>query len=176
MVPIPYSTPPNFVAGAVLTEANLDVLSDDISFLANPPRCRVYNSANISIPNNTDTALTFDSERFDTDTMHSTAVNTGRITFTTGGVYEVGASVSFPSSTGIRSVVVALNGVTSLVGQRTTALGGGFADILSCSTIYSFSAADYITVIVYQSSGAALNVSAASNYSPEAWAILRAVA
>jgi hypothetical protein len=168
---VAYSTPPNFAAGAILTEANLDTLSDDIAFLANPPKCRVFNSANISIPNTTATALTFNSERFDTDTMHSTSVNTGRITFTTAGTYLVGGGISFASNaTNSRQLDIRLNGATVIASD---VIGANPADVtrLTVSTLYAFSATDYIEIVAYQSSGVALNALASANFSPEAWAI-----
>ena len=172
-----YQAPPNFAAGAVLTEAQLDTLSDDISFLANKPRVRVYNSAAISIPHDTATALTFNSERFDTDTMHSTAVNTGRITFTTAGTYLVGATLQFAdNATGNRQVAIRLNGSTLLDVRTFPAYSTGGGSMLGTATLYAFSAGDYVEVRVYQNSGAALDVVASGNHSPEFWAILQAVA
>ena len=177
MVPIPYSAPPNFAAGNVLTEAQLDTLSDDITFLAGPPRVRVYNSADISIANGgSGTLLTFNSERFDSDTMHSTAANTGRITFTTAGTYLVGCNVAFASAAGAyRDLYCYLNGAT-IVAFQTVAPVSGQPTRLSLSTLYAFTAGQYIEFYAGQNSGAAINVTASGNYSPEAWAILQAVA
>jgi hypothetical protein len=71
--------------------------------------CRVYNSANQSIPNDADTALTFDSERFDTNAFHSTATNTSRITIP--GMYLVFGGIEFAASaTGLRYLYFRLNG------------------------------------------------------------------
>lgn len=171
-----YSAPPNFTAGQIVTDVNLDVLSDDITFLANPPKCRVYNSAAISITTSgTDQALTFNSERYDTDTLHSTAVNTGRVTITTAGTYDVGAAVDFAASaTGYRTVYLRLNGSTIIASQKSAASPSGTHQ-LTVTTQYPFAAGDYIEVVVVQSSGAALNVNASGNYSPEFWAIWRSL-
>jgi hypothetical protein len=169
---VSYSAPPNFTTGAIVTEAQLDTLSNDITFLANPPKARVYNSANISIPDVTDTALTFNSERFDTDTMHSTVSNTGRITFTTAGTYLVGATVEFAANaTGRRHLHLRVNGSTYIAGERAPSATAADTALLSVATLYAFSAADYVEVVVYQNSTAALNVTAAGNRSPEFWAI-----
>lgn len=169
---MPFTSPTNRVTDEVITAAiwNADV-AENIRSLGGPPRCRVFNNAAISVAHNTDTPLGFNSERYDTDNMHSTVTTITRITFNTAGTYSVGASVSFPSATGIRSLVIVRNGVTSLVGQRVRALGGGFSDIISCNTVYTFAATDYITATVYQDSGAALNVLSAAEFSPEFWAI-----
>ena len=154
-----YSAPPNFVAGAVLTEAQLDILSDDIVFLANPPKVRAYNSAAISITNATSTALTSNSERFDTDTMHSTATNTGRITFTTAGTYAIVGHASWASAAGnLRELTVRAGGATQIAAQRAAPIGAGFGSELSIATQYDFTAGQYVELMAYQDSGAAINV------------------
>jgi hypothetical protein len=132
---------------------------------------RVYNSANISVANNTVTALTFDSERYDTTSFHSTSVNTGRLTAPTDGYYAIGAHIVHDANaTGVRSLFLRLNGATFIgaieVNAGTT---GGRGTVLSVSTTYQLSATDYVEVIAYQTSGGALNVLAAGNYSPEFW-------
>ena len=162
----------NPTAGGIGTAAWGDALRDAIIFLADPPHCRVYNSANISIPNNTLTALTFDSERVDTDTMHSTVTNTGRITMTTAGWYDVGAGIQWPAATaGDRGIFIRMNGVSYLTGLRFSS-----ATLIdqAVSTQWQFAAGDYIEVVVLQVSGAALNVTFGASSSPEAWATWRA--
>lgn len=131
------------------------------------PGCRVFNSANIAVNNTTDTYLTFDSERFDTDTMHSTVTNTGRITFTTAGVYTVTGNVRFASTGGgLRESWIRLNGTTRIAHDDRLAVTGG--DNTCCvTTIYKFAAADYVELGCYQDSGLARNVVASGNYSPE---------
>ena len=48
-------------------------VTDDISV-------RVFNSTDISVPQATDTILTFDSERWDTDDIHDTATDPSMLT------------------------------------------------------------------------------------------------
>ena len=172
MSSIPYTAPPNFVTGAVLTEAQLDILSDDISFLANPPHCRVYNSAAFShTSTGNNVAVTFDSERRDTDTMHSTATNTSRITFTTAGFYAVGGHVEFAANaTGVRGIAIRLGGATYIAADNRLSTGGALGTQMSIATRYAFAAGDYVELMAYQSSGGNLNINAAGNFSPEFWA------
>lgn len=167
-----YSTPPNFATGAILTEAQLDILSNDIAFLANPPKCRVYNSAAISVTNNVETALTFNSERFDTDTMHSTAVNTGRITFTTAGTYLVGGSIRWAdtASTAAQRLAIRVGGATKIAETLNNHANNGGSPI-TVTTLYAFSAGDYVELVAYQNTAGALNVTATGNQSPEFWAV-----
>lgn len=122
--------------------------------------CRVYNSGSQSINNTTLTALTFDSELYDDDTMHSTVSNTSRITMTTAGRYHVGATVTFDANaTGSRIVLLRLNGTTYFAKDRhMTVTTGSTTTSATVSSDYNFSATDYVEVIVYQDSGGALNV------------------
>lgn len=167
----------NPTAGLVAPASWGDAVRDAVVYLSSPPRVRVYNSANISIPNGTLTALTFNSERFDSDTMHSTAANTGRITFTTAGGYDVGCGVAFAANaTGQRDCSIRLNGTTPIAYDARAAAPATVDTVFCISTFYEFAAGDFIEVYVFQNSGAALNVRASGNISPEFWAALRSVA
>lgn len=130
--------------------------------------CRVYNSADISVATG-GAYLTFDSERFDTNTMHSTSSNTGRITFTTAGKYVIGGSIEFASSAvGNRAIAIRLNGSTTIARHSTVNIGA--VQQLSIASEYDFAANDYIELFAFQDSGVAVNVNATSNLSPEFWA------
>lgn len=121
------------------------------------PTCRVFNSADISIPDNTFTALTFNSERFDNDTMHSTSTNTGRITFNTAGVYVVSFTGLFQNANDYDEVFanIRLNGGSSIV----TSTASNDTDTtsnprLNATTIYKFAVNDYIEACVFQNNAA----------------------
>lgn len=132
--------------------------------------CRVYNNANISVNNNTVTALTFNSERDDPSAMHSTSSNTGRITFAVAGTYAIGCCVRFASNaTGYRQVLLVKNGTTPIAQDTRNAVNGSVT-IITMHARYLFIAGDYIEVQVLQNSGGALNVDTAADYSPEFWA------
>lgn len=166
---MPYTTPSTITTGQLVTATLMNnEWAGNISFLANPPTCRVYNNAAISIPNVTTTPLTFNSERFDTDSMHSMVSNTGRITFNTAGVYVVTANISWAASAvGFRITNIRLNGATVLASTSSVVRSDGFLDV-PCPTIYKFAVGDYIEVTVFQNSGAALNVSAGGgSFTPE---------
>lgn len=138
-----------------------------------PPRCKVRNSAAISVPHATETVLTFNTELFDVGGMHSTTTNTGRLTVPTGGDgdYIIGSHVTFAANaTGVRQLLIRLNGITSLVVQRQYAVGSGFADRLQCSTVVSLVAGDYIEVTAYQNTGANLDANA-DDHAPGLFAI-----
>ncbi len=151
---------------------NNEVVNNSL-FLYNAPTARVYNNAAISITNATETALTFNSERYDTDGIHDTGINTGRLTCQTAGKYHIYANLQFAqNTTGVRYAYLRLNGTTKIAVQRMpndagVAINGVNAGSFCISTTYQLAAADYVEVVVYQNSTVALNVESDGNWSPE---------
>lgn len=170
----PYGTPRTWSAGERPTASQFNAeIRDWVSALANPPSCRVYHNTTQSLAHATETTLAFNSERYDTDTMHDTSTNNSRITFNTAGLYQVNACIEIANSTDYTFffAFIALNaGLTALV-----AAGSQMADaadlipILTMSTVYKFAAGDFIQVRAQQNNGAsaARNLTANSNRSPE---------
>jgi hypothetical protein len=156
-----YSAPPNFTTAAIVTESELDTLSDDITFLAHPPKCRVYRSGALSVSNSTSTRVSFDSELFDTDTMHSTTVNAGRITITTAGSYLLVANLDWaPNATGSRQGYFIVNNAVVIPGLAHAAnQEPGYSTYQSPAFgPYALSAGDYVELEVRQNSGGAHNL------------------
>lgn len=154
----------------------------DMNELSQVPRCRLFNSAAISIPNVTLTALTFNTEVFDAaapNNMHDTATNTSRITVPTGGAgwYAITGTVEFAANvTGYRELRVRLNGVTNIAIQRTMPVtSAGVTHIMNIAVQYPLNVGDYVELAVAQTSGGALNVTTASDYSPSFQACWMAV-
>lgn len=150
--------------------ANAVLLASELNDAFSPPRCRLTNSANITIPTGgTGAALTFDTETHDTGGMHSTSSNTSRITVPTGGsgMYLIGCGASFDANaTGIRDLNIRLNGSTIIATSRATSTSGTSATRLMVNTIYPLNAGDYVEAIAIQSSGGNLNVSTGAEFSP----------
>ena len=168
-----YTTPRTWMAGETVTAALMNThLRDNLTAIvaANPlvvPAARVYNNADQSIPNNSATALTFNSETFDTDTIHDTSTNTGRLTCKTAGIYEISASVAFAAhSTGTRALYFYLNGATTIAQVRLRATPDG-RTMLNLNTQYSLSVNDYIELYAYQNSSGALSVNADDRFGCE---------
>jgi len=131
---------------------------------------RVYNSANITIANGTQTTLTFDSERSDTYNLHSTSSNTERLIAPTPGTYTITGHVAFSSnSTGRRLLIISLNGTSNWIAAQNTAAVSGDATDISISTTYNLSAGDYVILRAFQTSGGSLDViyGGPDSYSPE---------
>ncbi len=128
---------------------------------------RAYHSAAQSISNTTDTTISLDSEYYDYGNLHSTSTNNSRLTAAVAGVYRISGSVNFASNgTGIRVAYIRLNGTTDIAGQ-TGPSSGTNSTSLTVDTMYYLNANDYVTLVVYQSSGGSLNVNSSGNLSPE---------
>lgn len=130
----------------------------------------VSNSANISIPNNTATVLTFDTDDQDYDGAHSTSVNTDRINAAQAGLVNLSVVVRFAANaTGVRTVAIRkwISGTPIIIAQNW---GVGHATLdttVSVSTNSTNSLGHYFDVLVYQDSGGALNALAVPNLSPK---------
>lgn len=169
-----WSTPRTWVAGETLTASILNThVRDNLSFLYTPPMCRVRNSASISIATSgVSQALTFNSERFDTDSMHSTTVDTSRVNTPTAGKYLFTGHVQFASGGGnYRETFVRLSGATIVAHLQLPPVGGGIVTAMSIATAYACLVTNYAELVVAQDTGGALNVTSAPNYSPEFSAI-----
>lgn len=155
---MPYVSPAAVVSGAVISKTTFgDVVKADLDYLANKPVCRVRRTTAQSIPNNTETAITFDAERYDVGTLHSTVSNTSRITFIDPGVYDLKGNIEFATNgTGIRQVGIRLNGsiYLCLIDVATLASSPVY---LNVATEDKFIAGDYVELVAYQNSGVALN-------------------
>lgn len=129
--------------------------------------CRVYNNANISVPNTTWTIVTLNSERYDTDNIHSTVSDTTKLTCNTAGKYAVTAHADWASDTdGMRNIAIALNRAVFIAMQNNLPDPGGFC-AHSIATVWDLDVSDYIELWVYHSAGNALNLNYTGGYSPE---------
>lgn len=116
-----------------------------------------YNSGTQSINDSTLTALTFDSEDYDSNNNHSTSTNTSRLTANTAGKYVISGGVAWATNAiGVRFIALRINGSTYIAKQL--GLGTTLSNpTLSVSAVYSFAAGDYVECVVFQTSGGALS-------------------
>jgi hypothetical protein len=134
------------------------------------PQARVYNDANISIANTTVTALTFNTQRWNEGSLHSTSTNSGRLTARVAGLYLIGGSVQYAANaTGVRFTAIRLNGSTYITDDIRASAGAGDPTDASVCTAYQMDVDDYVELTTYQASGGALNVVSSGNRSPEFW-------
>lgn len=114
---------------------------------------RVTRTAAQTIPTSTDTAVAFDAEDYDTDTMHSTSSNTSRLTMTTAGKYLIICGGRFEANAnGLRDSYIRKNG-TTIIGPSYRQLGSTAAIFLNTSVIDTFAANDYVEFLLFQDSG-----------------------
>ncbi len=132
-----------------------------------PPHAQVYNNAAISIADSTFTTLTFNSENYDSDGIHSTSSNTDRLTCVTPGLYIAFANVQYASNaTGFRLVQINHSTTVSPIGSQWQVAVSGNVTIVSVSAPVRMTAGSYLTCLVFQNSGGALDVQRSADYSP----------
>jgi len=116
----------------------------------------VFNSTSQAITSNVDTVITFDSERNDTNTFHSTVTNTGRITIPSGygGKYQIRAQFTYASGAlGNLFYAIRKNG-TAIYVQPAYSLQG------TITIQEDLVATDYLEVAAFQNTGGSINVQA----------------
>lgn len=149
-------------AGQILTGTD----SNTAAF-STPPGARVYNSTSLAIPASAATVLTFDSERFNNGSVHSTTTNTSRLTAPQAGVYVISAHAYTASAqAGTNTMNIRLNGSTTLAytqDQGTSTVNA----VLSISTVYHLSAGDYVEAVIYLPKVGGSTVSQIGNWTPE---------
>ncbi len=150
----------NFQLGLEATE---DAANKRVNISLGAPAVRVYNSGNVSIPDSAETAVTWDSEDFDTDAMHSVASNTNRLTAPIAGKYIIMATIGWAANaTGLRNVIIKYNGTTHIADVDDNPPGAvAFRQFIVAP--YHLAAADYVECMAWQNSGGALNVERSAN-------------
>lgn len=145
--------------GGIAPAAWGDQVRENFEFLIDPPAVSVFASSNQTLTTATPTAITADSENYDTDGMHDSVSNTTRITVNTPGRYLFSTCVRFGSgSTGFRQVQFRVNGSTfhnvGLIPAPTGPSGG----VISGSRTLVLTQGDYVEVVAQHSQGSDLPV------------------
>jgi hypothetical protein len=98
--------------------------------------------------------------------MHSTSVDTSRITFTTSGPYIVTANMGFAANaTGFRWLKLRVNNSFD-IGFVCQAAFTGDTNVLSVTGQWNFSIGDYVEAVVYQNSTGPLDSTVFSSAFP----------
>jgi len=169
---MPFVLPSDPVAGATAPASWGDAVRDALNFLANRPACRLTNSTPTPLPHGVVTDLPFNTERYDTDGMHSTTTNTHRIRFNTAGLYLVVGQVTIQqNATGSRALNMDLRGPVSpaatIASVLHTAGSAGFSKRLIVSTVWKFLIGDEVSIAAFQDSGVTLNAEPADAFGYE---------
>ncbi len=126
---------------------------------------RVFNTTNQSIATGTFTAITMNSETYDTDGFHSTVTNTSRITIPSGkaGYYLFIANQAFAANaTSWRAIVLRKNN-SEFVSSYTDYAGGTTGTVQTISNIINLAEGDYVELFSRQNSGGNLDIVGATN-------------
>lgn len=123
----------------------------------------VYKSAAQTISNLTATAITFNTEDFDTDGFHSTSTNTSRFTIPSNkaGKYLLTGNVNYLAGnvTGPRAAYIYKNGsVYNYHSQQAAVSPSPYGAIVKVSFILNLAVGDYIELFAFQGDGGNLDV------------------
>lgn len=119
---------------------------------------RVFHGGNQSIPNSTNTFVTFDGEQWDDNDLHDTVTNNSRITVKVPGRYLITANIYFTgNATGARQLKFKVNG-SAQIGAINEAPGNATDFLVAHAVIWELAVDDYVEVEVLQNSGGALNI------------------
>lgn len=130
------------------------------------PAVRVYNSTNKTFGTGMDLSLYFDSERFDTDGMHSTTVNQHRLTAVTPGIHQITGHIYWVANdVGRRMLWIRYNGAVDIAKNHNDHAGSMQGQVIT--TLYALAVGDWVDLRARQDSGGNLDVWALPNYSPE---------
>lgn len=137
-----------------------------------PPACRINHNTTQSMTSDTDTIVTFNSERYDTASMHDLVVTPTRITIPIAGLYLLSFSGELVSANDYQQVYMyfRLNGTTAIgVGQTGSKTGGGSGFEINGTTVWKFAVSDYVEVFVRQTNSLSQNrnLTSVTNYTPE---------
>lgn len=162
-------TPGSYLTGALWTaqvKAAMDFLMG--SGTNGVPRFKGYASTAQSIATGTtDTPITLDTEDYDSDNGHSTTTNTSRYTVQVAGTYSILGTLAFATNaTGNRKAGININGANARGGAIQAP---GFASNSFCEVVATdqfLNVGDYIELVGWQTSGAALSTSATTGFGP----------
>ncbi len=150
-----------WVAGEIVTAAELNSnIRDAGNFFLARPMALLRQTVAQSIPNNTNTPITFDTEDLDRDSGHSTSSNTSRYTSPTQGYFfQTGGGSTAASATGQRGVGWRQNGggVNPVQTFMNTTAAGGWSGPAVPEIFFYNGTTDYTELYVFQNSGGALN-------------------
>lgn len=123
---------------------------------------RVRRSSTQSIPNNTATAISFTTEVHDTGDDNWSVGSPTRLTAQKTGSYITTGNLRWANNTsGRRQLQIRLNG-SAIIGRIELGPNSvGNAD-MHITAIYELSSSDYVELLAFQNSGAALNVLSAT--------------
>lgn len=153
-------------AGDTATAARRNHSHAMASETTNTIACGAYNDVDISVADSTTTTIALNAEAYDTDTMHDVSTNNSRVKATTAGTYQILGSIAWASNaTGRRLIYLRYNGSGSGETVEVDTNQNG-AHYMQVNAQHVFTADQYVELLVYQTSGDALNATTAGIVTP----------
>ena len=117
--------------------------------------CRLATNTSQNISNNTWTALAFDAETFDDDTMHDNSTNNSRVTIKEAGRYLVTGSALYNqnNAVGSRMAAIYVNGALYSYGSSRIAGSATNTDLIQVCDVIVVDAGDYVEFYTQHTSG-----------------------
>ena len=160
-----WTSPRTWVAGETVTAAQLNAhIRDNLDFLHSKDHASVYDSANQALTDVTYENVSFNSEHFDSNTMHDNATNNSRIKCNSDGLYLAVFKVTFDTNTvGIRRVQLRENAAGASGGGTARGVWNGPSltgenTVIAGSRLCRLVNTDYLEIFAYQDSGGSLDV------------------
>lgn len=155
-------SPRTWTVGELLTASKMNTdLRNGLNFLlSGKPVASLTKTANQSIPNNTFTNITWNTELIDRDAGHDNSTNNSRYTAQTAGWYRVIAHLSWNANFTAKIRQTAVLRSAAQLFFLSAGFGdadGNFASSTSAGLIF-LSVSDYLEVQGMQASGGALDV------------------
>ena len=121
--------------------------------------CRaVKTGSNQSISDGTATAVTLNTEDFDTSSYHDNSTNNTRMTVPSTGYYLLIGNIGYGSnSSGTRHVSFRVDGSSYSTQSGYAAVNGAVTVVCNVDVIY-LTTGQYVEMMAYQNSGGALNI------------------
>ena len=121
------------------------------------PAARAFDSNGQSIPHSTVTILGFDSETFDTASLHDTTTNNSRLTAPIAGIYQITGNVRWDTNNvGTRFLTITVNGNRTANSWMQATQGAQTDQIVT--TIRQMAPGDIAELAGFQNSGGALSI------------------
>jgi len=133
------------------------------------PAARVTNSTTQNVPSDTSLPLAFDTEIYDTASMHSTnPIDTAALRAPVDGIYAVTAQATWGAGTGVRLVRLVKNGSQLLAEEiQPAGVNSGGPLYQTRTTQVQLQAGDFVQVVARQNSGSIQTVFKDDELTPE---------
>jgi hypothetical protein len=130
---------------------------------------RVFNNSSQSLTAATTLYSDYDTEEYDTDTIHDDVTNTKRLTCKTAGKYLIGGSgrIGGANAGATLNIRIRLNGANLIAISQVPAIGTN--DYLNISTVFDLAVNDYLELGFTASAGTSMIVDTQAYYTPEFW-------